>query len=83
MVRPDFSGREIVKALRSNNYKPVARRGSHVKLRYEHPDTDEDRIVTVPLTDADSISTETYRSIADQCGAKEFEAWVEWIDGNC
>ncbi|UWM56898.1 type II toxin-antitoxin system HicA family toxin [Salinirubellus salinus] len=48
-------------------YRPVRRAGSHVKLRYEHPETDEVRVVTVPLTDADHISQDTYRSIARQC----------------
>jgi predicted RNA binding protein YcfA (HicA-like mRNA interferase family) len=82
MVYADFSGREMVKALRSKRFRPVGRTGSHVKLRYEHPETREVRVVTVPLTDADHISQATYRSIAEQCGADDFEAWVEWIDRN-
>ena len=82
MVYADFSGRDIVKALRSKRYVPVGRTGSHVKLRYDHPETDEVRVVTVPMTDADHISQDTYRSIAKQCGAREFDAWVEWIDRN-
>lgn len=82
MVYADFDGREIVKALRAMRYRPVGREGSHVKLRYEHPDTDEVRIVTVPLTDSDQISQATYRSIAEQCGANNFEAWCRWIDEN-
>jgi predicted RNA binding protein YcfA (HicA-like mRNA interferase family) len=83
VVYADFSGREIVKALRSKRYVPVGRTGSHVKLRYEHPETDEVRIVTVPLVDADRISQDTYRSIAEQCGASDFEKWVDWIERNC
>lgn len=83
MVYADFSGREIIKALRSKRFRPVDRTGSHVKLRYEHPETDDVRVVTVPLTEADKISQDTYRSIADQCGADEFEEWVEWIERNC
>ena len=83
MVYANFSGREIVKALRSKNFKPVGRTGSHVKLRYEHPKSEEVRIVIVPLTDADQISQDTYRSIAEQCGAQDFERWVEWINKNC
>lgn len=83
MVYADFDGREIVKALRSKRYQPTERTGSHVKLRYEHPDTEEVRIVSVPLTDADHISQDTYRSIADQCGADDFGEWVAWIDRNC
>jgi len=53
MVYADFSGREIVKELRSKRFRPVDRTGSHVKLRYEHPETDEVHVVTVPLADAD------------------------------
>jgi predicted RNA binding protein YcfA (HicA-like mRNA interferase family) len=82
MARADFSGREIVKVLRNNRFKPVDRTGSHVKLRYEHPGTDEVRIVTVPMKDGDKISRDTYRSIADQCGANDFESWCDWIDRN-
>ncbi|GAA0645193.1 type II toxin-antitoxin system HicA family toxin [Salarchaeum japonicum] len=83
MTYADFSGREIVKALRSKRYRPIGRTGSHVKLRYEHPETDEVRIVTVPLTDANHISQDTYRSIAAQCGADDFDAWCTWIADNC
>jgi len=83
MVYADFSGRDIVRALRSKRYVPVSRAGSHVKLRYEHPETGEVRVVTVPLTDSDDISQDTYRSIAKQCGAEDFESWVEWIERNC
>lgn len=82
MVYADFSGREIVRALRSKRYVPVGRTGSHVKLRYEHPETSEVRNVTVPMVDSDQISQDTYRSIAEQCGADDFEAWVEWIGNN-
>ena len=82
MADADCSGREIVKALRRNRYKPVGRTGSHVKLRYEQPDTGEVRIVTVPMNDRDAISEDTYRSIAEQCGADEFAAWCGWIDRN-
>lgn len=35
------------------------------------------------MTDADHISQDTYRSIAEQCGANDFAEWVEWIDRNC
>jgi len=80
MVYADFDGREIVKALRSMGYRPVGREGSHVRLRYDSPNTDEVRLVSVPLTASDRISQETYRSIADQCGADDFAAWCRWID---
>lgn len=83
MVRTSFSGREIVKVLSNHGYQRQDQRGSHLKLRYENPDTDEIRVVTVPMKSEDKIPTGTLHSIADQCGAKNFHAWCEWIDENC
>ena len=59
-------------------FTPVDRTGSHLKLRYEHPETDEVRNVTIPL--GGEIRTGTLRKIAEQCGAKSFDAWCHWID---
>lgn len=59
-------------------YTPVDRTGSHLKLRYVHPETDEVRNVTVPI--GHEISGNTLRKIADQCGADDFHSWCEWID---
>lgn len=78
MVRKTFSGREITKVLYSFGYVPVSREGSHVRLRYENPDTGEVRNVDVPQHD--EIRIGTLRSIAEQCGADDFERWCEWID---
>jgi len=78
MVWKTFSGREIAKVLRSFGYIPVSREGSDVRLRYEHPETGEARNVDVPQHDEVRIGT--LRSIADQCGAEDFEAFCEWID---
>lgn len=72
MVRTAFSGQEIAKALRNHGYRPVGRTGSHLRLRWESPDTDEVRLVTVPMVGKDEIPTGTLRSIADQCGAEDF-----------
>lgn len=80
MVRKTFSGREIISVLRSFGYAPKSRHGSHVRLRYENPDTGDVRNVDVPMHDEVNIGT--LRSIADQCGAKDFEAWCEWIEDN-
>lgn len=80
MVRTRFSGREVVKVLRRHGYVPKSRKGSHVRLRYEHPETGEVRNVDVPQHT--EINIGTLRSIADQCGAEDFEAWCEWIDEN-
>ena len=43
-------------------------------MRYESPDTDEVRIVSVPMVSEDEIPTGTLQSIADQCGAEDFHA---------
>ncbi|WP_135304100.1 type II toxin-antitoxin system HicA family toxin [Haloarcula amylovorans] len=81
MPSTDFSGREVVKALTKNRFYIVDRTGSHVKLRYEHPTNEDDiRVVSVPMHD--SISIGTLRSIADQSGAEDFEAWCRWVERN-
>lgn len=77
-MRTVFSGREIISVLTDFGYVPVHREGSHVRLRYENSDTGEVRLVDVPMHD--EIAIGTVRSIADQCGADDFEAWCEWID---
>ena len=79
MTTRDFSGQEIVKVLRSFDYRPVGRTGDHVRLRYEHPDNPDDiRLVSVPLHDC--VRTGTLQQIADQCNADSFHDWCEWID---
>jgi predicted RNA binding protein YcfA (HicA-like mRNA interferase family) len=81
MVSTDFSGREVVKALTKNRFYIVDRTGSHVKLRYEHPTNENDvRLVSVPMHDR--IDTGTLRSIAEQAGAQDFDAFCAWIDRN-
>lgn len=81
MTRPtDFSGRDVIIVLRNHGFKSVRRTGSHVRLRYEGPETDEVRLVTVPLHDR--IRVGTLRNIAEQCGANDFDAWCRWIDAN-
>lgn len=78
MVRTTFSGREVVGVLTRFGFEPVSRAGSHVRLRYVHTDTGTVRHVDVPMHD--EIAIGTLRSIADQCGAEDFEAWCHWID---
>ena len=80
MSHPTFTGREVATVLIDMGYTPVDRTGSHFQLRYEHPETGEVRNVTVPLHG--EIQTDTLRTIADQCGAEEFDAWCRWIDRN-
>lgn len=53
----------------------------HAQLYYEHPDNDDDRRrVTVPLHD--ELSTGTLRGIAESAGARDFDAFCEWVDRN-
>lgn len=54
--------------------------GDHVVLKYEHPTTGEKRTVSVPLHDR--VKTGTLRSIAEDAGANDFEAFCRWIDRN-
>jgi predicted RNA binding protein YcfA (HicA-like mRNA interferase family) len=78
VVSRDFSGWDVVSALTNFNYRKDRQRGSHVILKYTNPDTGEVRTVTVPLHDR--IRTGTLQSIADQCGAEDFDRWCRWID---
>lgn len=82
MARTNFSGRDIASVLLKYGFERAGRTGSHLKLRYESPDTNEVRIVTIPMKSEDKIPTGTLRSIAEQCGAEDFHAWCEWIDEN-
>lgn len=68
----DFSGEDIVGVLTSFNYRKDRQRGSHVVLKYTNPDTGEKRTVTVPLHDR--VRVGTLQSIAEQCGAEDFDA---------
>lgn len=77
MPRP-FTGREIADVLTDMGYTPVDRTGSHLKLRYIHPDTGEVRNVSIPMDG--EIPTGTLQKIAEQCGADDFQKWCNWID---
>lgn len=80
-MRTVFSGREIISILTDFGYAPVHREGSHIRLRYETTDTGVVRLVDILMND--EIPIGTVRSIDDQCGADDFEAWCEWIDEHC
>lgn len=78
-----FSGEDVYTVLvNTGNFRPVAVTGSHCKLEWVHPQGPgvERRVVTVPLTDP--IPAGTLRSIADQAGAKDFDAFRRWIERN-
>lgn len=80
MSRRTFTGREVVKALRKWNFRVVSGggKGSHVKLRYVHPETGETRTVIVPQHG--EIPTGTLKSIAEQAGANDFHEFVDALD---
>lgn len=80
MSRPTYSGLEVVQFLDSHGYEHVRTRGSHAILVYEHPNNPDDvRRVTVPLHD--ELATGTLRSIASQCGADDFQKFLDWLEG--
>lgn len=81
MSRRNFTGKEVASVLISHGYVPTSRSGSHLQLRYEHPKTGEVRNVTVPIHG--EIPVGTLRTIADQCGAHEFDAFCRWIERHC
>lgn len=78
MSRRTYSGGEIIKALEKWDFHRVDQTGSHVKLRYIHPETGEKRTVVVPLHD--ELATGTLRNIADQAGANEFQKFLDTIE---
>jgi len=80
MVRRVFTGEEVAKVLDDMGYKPVSRTGSHLKLRYKHPETGEVRNVSVPM--GGEIPQGTLRNIAEQAGAEDFDEFCKWIDRN-
>jgi predicted RNA binding protein YcfA (HicA-like mRNA interferase family) len=83
MSRGTFSGRDVVKVMvNSGIYEWVRTRGDHAILRWEPPDDHETDARTVPVPLHDEISEGTLRNIAEQAGAKEFDAFYEWIDQN-
>jgi predicted RNA binding protein YcfA (HicA-like mRNA interferase family) len=78
VVRTTFSSKEIITTLTKHGFVPVGGKGSHTTLRYENPDTDEVRTVTVPH--GDPVSIGTLHDIADQAGAEDFHEFCEWVD---
>lgn len=78
MARRTYSGQEIVKVLTRHDFEVVGGSGSHRRLAYTDPNTGERRVVTVPMDD--EISPGTLRSIAEQAGANDFDAFIEWVE---
>ena len=82
MARRTFSGFEVVKVLVDvGGFEWRRTNGDHAQLYYEHPTSEADRRrVTVPLHD--ELRTGTLREIADRSGARDFDAFCDWIDRN-
>lgn len=78
MTRGTYSGEDIIKALGKWHFRRVDQTGSHVKLEYVDPNTDEKRHVIVPLHD--ELDTGTLRSIAEQAGANDFQEFLDEMD---
>ena len=78
MARRTYSGEEIIKALDKWGFKRVDQSGSHVIMKYKHPETGEVRTVPVPLHD--EIATGTLQSIAEQAGANDFHKFLDAIE---
>ncbi|PSQ11424.1 hypothetical protein BRC98_04375, partial [Halobacteriales archaeon QS_7_68_65] len=77
----DFGGYEIAKVLaNAGNSEWVRTTGDHAILQWEHPDGPnvERRTVSVPLHDRVRIGTR--RDVADDAGARDFEAFCAWIE---
>ncbi|WP_132059122.1 type II toxin-antitoxin system HicA family toxin [Halorussus amylolyticus] len=77
----NITGREILKVLTDNSYVVASRTGSHVTLKWRSPHDGKVRRVTVPDTKK-TIPRGTLSSIAEDCGAEDFEEWCAWINRN-
>lgn len=82
MGRRTFSGMKVVRVLvNAGGFEWRRTTGDHAQLYYEHPTHEDDRRhVTVPLHD--ELRTGTLRDIADGAGAKDFDAFCDWIGRN-
>lgn len=82
MARRTFSGIEVVKVLvNAGGFEWRRTTGDHAQLYCEHPTNEDDRRqVTVPLHD--ELRTGTLRDIAESAGARDFDAFCEWLDRN-
>jgi len=83
MSRGPFSGEEIVKVMVDRGiYEWVRTNGDHAILRWEPPDDHDSDARTVPVPLHDEVNTGTVRDIADQAGAKDVQAFRDWIERN-
>ena len=83
MVTRDFSGAEVRKVLaNAGNFWIDRQSGSHVIMKWEHPDGPEveQRTAVIPLHD--SLATGTLRDIGESAGMRDFDEFCRWIDRN-
>ena len=83
MARGTFSGYDVVKVLvNSGIYEWVRTNGDHAILRWDPPDDHDSAARTVPVPLHDELDTGTLRSIGEQAGMKDFDAFRDWIERN-
>jgi predicted RNA binding protein YcfA (HicA-like mRNA interferase family) len=83
MSRAPFSGMEVVTVMvDSGIYEWVRTNGDHAILRWEPPEDHDSDARTVPVPLHDELRRGTLRDIAKQAGARDFEAFCDWIDRN-
>ena len=80
MTPTHISGTDVLAALRDMGYCHDRTRSEHTILKYTHPHTGEQRTVAVPRHDW--LTPGTLRSIAESAGARDFDAFCEWVDEN-
>jgi len=83
MPHSPVSGMEVVKVMvDSGIYEWDRTNGDHAILRWEPPADHDSDARTVPVPLHDELSPGTLRDIASQAGAKDFEAFRDWIERN-
>jgi len=83
MARGTFSGRDVVKVMvNSGIYEWVRTNGDHAILRWNPPENHDSDARTVPVPLHDELDTGTLRSIGEQAGMKDFDAFRDWIERN-
>jgi len=83
MARGTFSGLDVVKVMvNSGIYEWVRTNGDHAILRWNPPENHDSDARTVPVPLHDELDTGTLRSIGEQAGMKDFDAFRDWIERN-
>lgn len=81
MARGPFSGIEVVSVMvDSGIFEWDRTTGDHAMLRWEPPEDHDTDARTVPVPLHEELDRGTLGSIAEQAGARDFEAFCEWID---